>query len=219
MRETYLDFAFTRGTVQEVAFLISLLKLKAGDRILDVGCGPGRHSLEFARHGIRAVGVDVSGGFVEVARRRAVDEGLDATFLVQDATALHFEAEFDAAVSLCEGAFGICGGEDVLLAGVHRALKPGGRLVVTVLHALHEVANAGFDPTRCVTTETATLRSPQGEVREMELSTRSYTSPELDRMFSAAGFTVEAVHGCAVGAFACRPLRVDDFEVMVVART
>ena len=47
--EAYLRYSFTYGTVQEVDFLVEALDLDDGARILDIGCGPGRHSHELAR--------------------------------------------------------------------------------------------------------------------------------------------------------------------------
>jgi cyclopropane fatty-acyl-phospholipid synthase-like methyltransferase len=51
IKENYLEYGFTKGTVQEVDFLVEELKLEQGARILDIGCGAGRHSLELARRG------------------------------------------------------------------------------------------------------------------------------------------------------------------------
>jgi 2-polyprenyl-3-methyl-5-hydroxy-6-metoxy-1,4-benzoquinol methylase len=64
----YLRNAFTKGTEQEVEFLVGQLVLEAGDRGLDVGCGPGRHSLALARRGIETHGYDMSPEFVDVER-------------------------------------------------------------------------------------------------------------------------------------------------------
>ena len=78
----YLRNAFTLGTEQEVAFLVELLGLEPGMRVLDAGCGPGRHALALARRGINVVGVDLSPDFIALAREAAAD--LPAEFHVQD---------------------------------------------------------------------------------------------------------------------------------------
>ncbi len=67
----YLRYSFTKGTVQEVDFVVETLSLKPGDRVLDVGCGPGRHSHEFARRGIVVHGIDISRRFVDIATETA----------------------------------------------------------------------------------------------------------------------------------------------------
>jgi len=64
----YLRNAFTRGTEQEVAYLVDALRLEPGQRVLDVGCGPGRHSLALARRGLEVLGVDLSPDFLALAR-------------------------------------------------------------------------------------------------------------------------------------------------------
>ena len=54
----YLRYAFTKGTAQEVAFLVDELGLEPGSRVLDVGCGPGRHAVTLAARGISVVGIE-----------------------------------------------------------------------------------------------------------------------------------------------------------------
>ena len=82
----YLRYSFTKGTVQEVDALVGWLGLEPGMRVLDVGCGPGRHVHEFARRGIACHGVDISQRFVdlgnETAPAGASFERLDARKLV-----------------------------------------------------------------------------------------------------------------------------------------
>ena len=77
----YLRNAFTKGTAQEVEFLVDALALEPGMRVLDVGCGPGRHALALARRGIEVVGVDHSPEFVQLARDGAAAEALPAEFV------------------------------------------------------------------------------------------------------------------------------------------
>ena len=107
LQEAYLRYSFTRNTKQEVDQVISQLLLEPGQRVLDVGCGPGRHSLELARRGIRCVGVDISQRFVDLGNTSAAEEGLEDLVVLQrlDARKLKFVDEFDGVISLCEGSF------------------------------------------------------------------------------------------------------------------
>ena len=69
----YLRYSFTKGTTQEVDFVVEALGLNAGDRVLDVGCGPGRHAHELARRGLVVHGIDISQRFIDLATQgRAV---------------------------------------------------------------------------------------------------------------------------------------------------
>jgi cyclopropane fatty-acyl-phospholipid synthase-like methyltransferase len=97
----YLRNAFTLGTRQEVDFLVGRLGLEPGMRVLDAGCGPGRHALELAGRGIDVVGVDQSPEFVVLADAAASERGLDrASFAVGDVRDLGYDAEFHAAICL-----------------------------------------------------------------------------------------------------------------------
>lgn len=165
--EAYLRYSFTKGTANEVDFLVEELGLGPGDRVLDVGCGPGRHSHELGRRGIEVVGVDIAERFVDLARR---DAPAGVTFERLDARSLPYDAEFDAVISLCQGAFGLAGGptapaaladtsaglvpgvaggagagaratdpDGSVLQGMARALRPGGRLAVSAFSAYFQI--------------------------------------------------------------------------------
>ncbi|HAI63730.1 MAG TPA: class I SAM-dependent methyltransferase, partial [Acidimicrobiaceae bacterium] len=60
MGAAYLRYSFTKGTVKEVDELLRRVPLEPGARILDVGCGPGRHAHELGRRGFVVHGVDIS---------------------------------------------------------------------------------------------------------------------------------------------------------------
>ena len=87
MGRAYLRYSFVQGTVQEIDFLMEALNLTQGQRVLDVGCGPGRHSHELARRGILVHGIDISQEFIEIARQDAPPgatfERLDARDLLE----------------------------------------------------------------------------------------------------------------------------------------
>ena len=96
----YLRHAFTKGTEQEVDFLWDALHLQAGSRVLDVGCGPGRHALALARRGATVTGIDISEEFIALARAAAAAEDVPCDFRVADARRLAFDRQFDAVVCL-----------------------------------------------------------------------------------------------------------------------
>ncbi len=136
----YLRYSFTKGTEQEVAFLVDALDVQPGNRVLDVGCGPGRHAHALAARGVEVVGIDISQRFIDIATERTPAEA-PATFVRMDARDLSFDREFDAAISLCQGAFGLVGpGADVdVLEGIARALVPGGRSAISAFSSYFQV--------------------------------------------------------------------------------
>jgi SAM-dependent methyltransferase len=101
--------------------VVDLLAPRAGERILDLGCGDGVLTEQLVALGCRVVGVDGSPAQVAAARAK----GLDAH--VMDGQALGFENEFDAVFS--NAALHWMKRADDVIAGVHRALRPGGRFV------------------------------------------------------------------------------------------
>ncbi len=101
--------------------VVALLAPRPGERILDIGCGDGALTAKLAEAGCRVVGVDASAEQVAAARAR----GLDAR--VMNAAELDFEAEFDAVFS--NACLHWVKAADAVVAGVRRALKPGGRFV------------------------------------------------------------------------------------------
>src|SRR5690606_40969221 len=114
-----------------------------GGRVPAVGGGRGPPARAGAGGGMGGGGVDIGRRFVGGGAR---DAPPGATFLRADARDLPFEAEFDAALSLCQGAFGLAGGpgapldaDGEVLAGIARALRPGGRAAVSAFSAYFPV--------------------------------------------------------------------------------
>ncbi len=101
--------------------ILARLAPRTGERILDLGCGDGVLTARLVEAGASVVGVDASAAMVTAAAAR----GLDAR--VMDARALSFEREFDAVFS--NAVLHWVPDADAVIAGVKRALKPGGRFV------------------------------------------------------------------------------------------
>jgi SAM-dependent methyltransferase len=101
--------------------ILNWLAPKPGERILDLGCGDGALTEKIAKAGADVVGIDTGPDFLRAARER----GLDARQV--DGHELHFEAEFDAIFS--NAALHWMTEPQKVLAGIARALKPGGRFV------------------------------------------------------------------------------------------
>jgi SAM-dependent methyltransferase len=216
---TYLRYSFTKGTAQEVDFLVDALGLESGHRVLDVGCGPGRHAHELARRGIRVHGIDIAQRFVDVATEAAP---AGATFERLDARALAFDAEFDAAISLCQGAFGLLGGTDdgAVLAGMARAVEPGGRVACSAFSAYFQVRyleDSTFDADAGVNHERTTVKDDQGRDAEFDLWTTCFTPRELRLLATAAGLEVEHVWSVGPGEYARRAPTIDSYEFLLVA--
>ena len=117
-------------TVSEVDRLIAMLRPQGGERILDMGCGTGRHSLELARRGFPVVGVELLEANVKVGERAAEERSLDVQFIQGDLRELEFEEEFDLVVTLNDGGIGYFESDAENLRTfevISRALKPGGR--------------------------------------------------------------------------------------------
>ena len=220
MGAAYLRYSFTKGTVQEVDHIVTALRLVSGDRVLDVGCGPGRHAHELARRGIVVHGIDISERFVELASADAPD---GATFARADARSLEFDGDFDAAICLCQGAFGLMtadGDDDSVLAGIARAVRPGGRLALSAFSAYFVVRHwddAAFDADSGVNHEHTEVRDAAGSVMPAELWTGCYTPRELRLLADRHGFDVDHVSSVEPGAYGHDRPTVDTPEFLLVA--
>lgn len=224
--DAYLRYSFTKGTAQEVGFLLDALDLSPGMRLLDVGCGPGRHARAFAERGVEVVGVDISQRFVDLATR---DAPAGATFVRADARSLTFDAEFDAAISLCQGAFGLAGGpgapldaDGEVLDGIARALRPGGRAAVSAFSAYFQVRwledHDAFDAEAGVNHERTEVRDEAGAAVPADLWTTCFTPRELRLLADRAGLVVDAIWSVTPGAYARAVPTIDTPEFLLVAR-
>ena len=218
----YLRYNFTKGTDQEVAFLLELLGLPAGARILDVGCGPGRHSIRLAKAGLAVTGIDISQGFLDLAAEDARAEGVGLALFLVDARQMPFDDEFDAVISLCQGGFGLMGADDSLvLRRMAEATKSGGLVVLSAFSAYfsaREQRDAHLDADMGVVHEVMTVKDPDGEERSFDAWTGVYTPRELRLLALGVGLVPEHVWSVSPGEYARRKPDVDHYEFLLVAR-
>lgn len=216
----YLRYSFTKGTRQEVDAVVGWLGLRPGMRVLDVGCGPGRHAHELASRGIRVHGIDISQRFIDIARSSDVD---GATFERLDARSLTFDAEFDAVICLCQGAFGLmtANGNDLdVLTGIRRALRPGGRLALSAFSAYFAVKyhdGATFDADTGVSHEVTEVKNEQGRGTEVDLWTGCYTPRELRLLMEKVGLVVDHIYSVEPGRYVADPPSVETPEFLLIA--
>ncbi len=178
-------------------------------------------------------GVDISERFIALARAAAPP---GVTFERLDARRLRFDAEFDAVISLCQGAFGLAaGGPDrapgepspgdpdaAVLDGMARALRPGGVLALSAFSAYFQVRylqeGATFDAAAGVNHERTTIKDEHGTDATADLWTSCFTPRELRLLCARAGLTVEHLWSVEPGAYRPDPPDLEHPEHLVVAR-
>ena len=223
MGEAYLRYSFTKGTVQEVDHIVDALDLRLGQRVLDVGCGPGRHAHELGRRGIEVHGIDISERFVELAAAAGV---ANTTFERMDARSMTFDGQFDAVVCLCQGAFGLMtanGEDDLVVAGMARALRVGGRVALSAFSSYFVVKHwsdddtASFDADTGVNHERTEVRDADGTAMPAELWTGCYTPRELRLLLDRHDLDVDLISSVEPGAYGDDAPSVDTAEFLAIA--
>jgi SAM-dependent methyltransferase len=137
--EHFKEFGFDardpEHTEMEARFIAGALDLKEGDRILDLCCGIGRHSLELSAMGYDVLGIDLTKAYIECAQSQSAEENLDCEFIVADMRDIPFQNEFDAAFNFFTS-WGYYTDEENLevLRQVRKALKNGGRFLIEVMN-------------------------------------------------------------------------------------
>ena len=173
-----------------------------------------------AERGIVVHGIDISHRFVELAR---ADAPAGATFERVDARSMSFDAEFDAVICLCQGAFGLMtadGHDATVLAGMARALEPGGRLALTAFSAYFVDQALGRRRVR-----RRDGRQPRAH-RDPQRGRRGGHGRSVDRLLHAArvavavrahGLRVDAVSSVEPGAYSLAPPTADSPEFLLLA--
>ncbi len=131
--------SYVQGTVGECDFIEREINRDKSLKILDIGCGTGRHAIELTERGYKVTGIDLSANQITRAREKAREAGLTIDFLIQDARNLPFNNVFDLAIMLCEGGFSLMETDEMnfaILKEAAKALKSKGKFIFTTLNGL-----------------------------------------------------------------------------------
>ena len=203
----------------EVEAIVYLLEIEPPGEILDLCCGVGRHSLEFARRGYRVTGVDRTASYLQVARDKAVDEGLQLDLVEEDMRSFVRTGSFDAAINLYTsfGYFEDPEEDRKVVENLFCSLKPGGRLVMEMMGK--EILARVFLPrdwqelpdgslflqerhVACDWTwmENRWILVRDGERIEHTIGHRIYDAAGLRALLLGAGFESVSIYGSLAGA-------------------
>lgn len=233
---------FTQGTIGEVDFIEAEIARYCGDkkayRILDIGCGTGRHTIELAKRGYKVVGVDLSENMLAKAIENANKNGVKVEFICKDARGLDYKNEFDLVIMICEGAFPLMETDEMnykILQNASQALKPNGKFIFTTLNGLfplfHSVkdfmdGNIVQDQSSKNTFDLMTFRDHStfeieddvGNKTVMTCNERYYVPSEITWLLKSLSFRKIDIFGCKLGEWSRNDkLTTEDFEMLVVA--
>jgi 2-polyprenyl-3-methyl-5-hydroxy-6-metoxy-1,4-benzoquinol methylase len=238
--QKYENESFTQGTIGECDFIERELKTNKSLKILDVGCGTGRHSIELTKRGYSVTGIDLSHSMLEKAREKAKKNNLKIEFLKHDARNLPFENQFDAAIMLCEGGFPLMETDEMnfeILRNVTKSIKEHGKFIFTTLNGLfplyHSVeefcastTNEGNATYHSNTFDLMTFRDhnvtevedDSGNKKVLNCNERYYVPSEITWLLKSLGYRTIEIFGAKLGNFSRNDkLTTEDFEMLVIA--
>ena len=118
-----------------VDFCIEVLGLKDGGELLDIACGAGDQSVEFAKLGINVTAFDISESLIKAAQECATDDEVSVNFFIGDMLKMSYENQFNAAVLLSHS-FGFFNHDEntQVLRDTYKALREGGCLLLDLMN-------------------------------------------------------------------------------------
>ncbi len=237
----YDNECFVQGTVGECDFIEQEIGRNKSFKIIDIGCGTGRHSIELSKRGYIVAGVDLSGSQIARAREKAKEAGVTIDFQKHDARDLPFDGEFDLAIMLCEGGFSLMETDEMnfaILKNATKALKDNGKFIFTTLNGLfplfHSVKefyesavqegnstckDCSFDLMTFRDHNTVTFEDDAGNKKELTCNERYYVPSELTWFLKTLGYKKIDIFGAKLGAYSRNDkLTTEDFEMLIVAQ-
>ncbi|HNX90231.1 MAG TPA: class I SAM-dependent methyltransferase [Candidatus Omnitrophota bacterium] len=236
----YDNESYVHGTTGECDFLEKEIGNDKSLKILDIGCGTGRHSIELTRRGYRVTGVDLSESQLKRAKEKAKELDLNICFQEQDARNLPFEGEFDLAIMLCEGGFSLMETDEMnfeILKNATKALKDKGKFIFTTLNGLFplfhsvkefyessakegnsECKDCSFDLMTFRDHNTVVFEDDAGIKKALTCNERYYVPSEITWLLKTLGYKKIDIFGAKLGAYSRNDkLTTEDFEMLVIA--
>jgi len=238
---TYEKEPFTKGTIGECDFIEKEIGYNKDLKILDIGCGTGRHSIELAKRGYHVTGIDLSDSMLQKAKENAQRQQVQVTFVKQDARSLSYKSEFDVAIMICEGSFSLMETDEMnyqILENASNAIKPtDSKLIFTTLNGLFplfhsvkefmesekkegtaECSENKFDLMTFREHNLTTVIDDDGLKKELQCNERYYVPSEITWMLNSLCFTDINIFGAKLGAFSRDDrLTTEDFEMLIIA--
>ena len=237
----YDNESFTQGTIGECDFIEKEMNYEKNTRILDIGCGTGRHSIELAKRGYKVVGIDLSESLLERAKEKALKENLTIDFQKHDARNLPFLDEFDLIIMICEGGFSLMETDEMnfqILQNAANALKANGKLIFTTLnglfplfHSVKDFLNSNvkeggatcddlsFDLMSFREYSSINVEDDLGNKKKIQCNERYYVPSEITWLLKTLNFQTIDIFGAKLGAFSRSDrLSTEDFEMLVIAK-
>jgi cyclopropane fatty-acyl-phospholipid synthase-like methyltransferase len=235
---TYDNESYVKGTIGEVDFIEKEISYDKTKKILDIGCGTGRHSIELAKRGYDVTGIDLSENQLKSAKEKAKKEGVSVSFIKKDARHFNFNGQFELAIMICEGAFSLMETDEMnfmILQNAYNSLKPGGKFIFTTLNGLfplfHSVkdfinknANEGnsrentFDLMTFRDHSTFDVTDDNGNKKTLICNERYYVPSEISWLLKSLKFINVEILGCKLGAWTkADKLTTEDYEMLVIA--
>ena len=238
--QKYDNECFTQGTIGECDFIEKEIRFNKSLKILDVGCGTGRHAIELTKRGYNVTGIDLSESQLKRAREKAAAANLFIDFQCQDARNLPFDSEFDVAIMLCEGGFSLMETDEMnyeILKNVTKSLKHQAKFIFTTPNGLfplyHSVdefhasaaedgnsvcRNNNFDFMTFREHNIVDFEDDSGNKKTLECNERYYVPCEITWLLKSLGYKTIDIFGARLGEFSREhTLQTDDYEMLVIA--
>ncbi|MFQ5819507.1 MAG: class I SAM-dependent methyltransferase [Candidatus Heimdallarchaeota archaeon] len=227
----YGEILTEKRTKREIEFLVNELELDKPNKILDLACGYGRHANRLAELGHLVTGIDITLGFLEIAKREAKEKGVSVRYIQGDMREIVFKKEFDR-VLLLYTSFGYFEDEEnfKVLQNVARALKPGGLFCIDMhnrdvfLKNFHPffveekendlmINRISFDSvTGRLYNRRIVIRN--GKRKEKPFIIRLYNATEIRELLNKVGLSITKIYG----DWAATPFTSDSHTMIIITK-